>query len=328
MDSIRSYQPEDTELAEHSSLNVFEGIFSSKQKDAEQIIKQVYKSALDALSTAAVEAPLFQESSVRYVVQTTPEIEEALAQGILKFDVNKKGEMFAQFREKNGDFGSKVPIKEELIENGIDPCDAANALQLQSIQQTLESVVQTLESISSDISRVLQGQYNDRLGLYYSGRNLYLEAREVEDEQLRKLLASQAIRSLSDASCQMKLTLQDDIKFLLDDDRKRPRGKREKENAECIASMNNCFQALHNADIFKAAIYFDLGETNAMLKTFEEYSEFIGTFIAPHALQIAECDVADTVLTGGVWERRAASIAEIGQVREKLKNAHVFYLEA
>lgn len=312
---------------DHYAIAAFKKSLAKRQERAQEIVTRAARVVLSTSEATAVIAPLAEKPGVRYVVDASSAMKEALDNGAIKFDTNKAGEMFAQVRQADGHFGSKVPIKKELIKQGINPVDAANAMQLQSIQDQLEEIAKTLESISEDIAEVIQGQQNDRLGLYYSGLNLYLESQQVQDNGFRQLISSQAIKALSDASSQMTLALQSDTQYLLE---KKYDSKKTKKAAEIearMASINKCFEAIHRSYVLKAAVYFDMGETSAMLATIEEYGRFITSTIVPNAPKLSEYDVNDILLKDGIWEKRSASIAGVEEIRAQLADSTTYYLE-
>ena len=94
--------------------------------------------------------------------------------------------------------------------------------------------------------------------------SLYLEAREVSDEGLRKLLVVQSLRALSDATAQLDLELQEDVAYLANGEYRKAKGRRTELIDEKIASINRCFPVLHQASVARAAIYCEQGEVKAM----------------------------------------------------------------
>jgi len=60
------------------------------------------------------------EKGYRYVVDATESTLEAIDNGKIKLSTDKSGKMFAQIREANGQYGSKLPIKKELFRKAIE----------------------------------------------------------------------------------------------------------------------------------------------------------------------------------------------------------------
>lgn len=268
--------------AESSAVNTFKNLLGSRQQQAQKIVDKVARVAFSVVNASTL-LPANQDSQVRYVLDMPKSIEECLRKGTLKLDENKFGELFAQLRGVDGEFGKKIPIKEDLVKQGIDPITAANAMQLQAMQQQLTEVIKALEVISDDIAEVIQGQYNDRLGLYYSGLNLYLEFQHLENENFKQLVASQSIKALSDACAQMTLTLESDIRYLLEGKYKKKKGQSAEEIESRMTNINQSFEAIHRSYVLKAAVYFYMGETRAMLDTIDQYGKFLSSQIVPNA---------------------------------------------
>ena len=130
--------------------------------------------ALDSIKEALTE-------ETQLVVDLSESAKKAYDEGLIKFDTNKAGEMFAHLRDANGHYGKRIPIKEQVVSQGMNPLEVQNAIRTQAIQEQLEQIVVTLQEISEGVSEIKQGQHNDRLGLYLSGQSLYLEACEVSD---------------------------------------------------------------------------------------------------------------------------------------------------
>lgn len=289
-----------------------------------EVIRKAVEAALDTEEAKAELAP--PQQGIRYVVDITPQIQEQIDKGLVRLDYGKDGQIYAQLRDTNNHFGKKLPIKEELIERNIDPLELRMAMQMAAIQQQLDRIADTLDEISIGVADVIKGQQNDRLGFYYSGVNLLLEAREVQDETMRKLVFAQALKSLSDATGQLTQAIQEDIRYLVDGQYNKKRGRREEIDRR-MASIDKCFDAIHRAAVLKAAVYYDMGETSALLLAVEEYARFIDRAIAPHSNKLAEFDVTDKLLTGGKWESRVKALGGTAELRRMLATGTTFYLD-
>lgn len=146
--------------------------------------------------------------------------------------------MYAQLRDEKNHYGKKLNIKEQVNEK-----DLIIASQLNVIKDVLDDIVDTLENIEENISHILMEFHNDRVGLYYSGLSLYLEALQVSDASLRNELISQSLKSLNDSQAQIIQELKSDIAFLRSPQFNKIKRKKEtrlscRENAEhsCLFS--------------------------------------------------------------------------------------------
>ena len=149
---------------------------------------------------------------MRLVVDVSDDFIRDYQEGVVKL-ANEKGHMVAQIKQ-NGKYGSKIPIKEEYYTEGPNSLDMQNAIQLQAIQEALIAISDQIQIIDENVKEVLTGQQNDRLGLYYSGVALFIEAYNVKDEEFKKQLIAQSVKALSDSIFQMTLALQVDIAYL------------------------------------------------------------------------------------------------------------------
>lgn len=268
------------------------------------------------------------KKDVRYVVDMSEDMIKAIDAGTVKLDCKKTGEIFAQIRDGSGHYGSKLPIKKELIAAGIDPFSVGNALQMKAIEHKLNDMIDTLEDIGQDVSEVIQGQQNDRIGLYNSGLSLYLESRNIQNQEFRMLVVAQALKSLSDGNEQILQELRSDANYLLEGKYKQKKGKSAEEIQDRMMNINRCYDVIHRSFLLKAGIYYERGELQAMLSTMDEYGRFLQREIVPVAPQLAEFDRTDTLLQGGKWEKRALMLTDIGAIKNQLATTNVYYLGA
>lgn len=178
-----------------------------------------------------------QDDDVNLVVDLSDELKEKYKKGLLRFDKDKNSNMYAQLRDEKNHYGKKLNIKEQVNEKDFI------ASQLNVIKDVLDDIVDTLENIEENISHILMEFHNDRVGLYYSGLSLYLEALQVSDASLRNELISQSLKSLNDSQAQIIQELKSDIAFLRSPQFNKIKRKKEtrlscRENAEhsCLFS--------------------------------------------------------------------------------------------
>lgn len=183
---------------EQFKYSAFKTLISKKNREANQFMNNILES-------------INQEESddVKLVVDLSDEMKEKYKQGLLKFDKDKDGKMYAQLRDENNRYGKKLNIKEDIKES-----DLIFASQLNMITDVLNEIVDTLENVEIYIHNVLLDLHNDRVGLYYSGLALYLEALQTSDESLKNALIAQSLKSLNDAQAQIIQEFKSDIYYL------------------------------------------------------------------------------------------------------------------
>lgn len=304
---------------------LLEGAFDYRIQEANFITRQIcheVKKQVNGPTPLVTEG----EEKMRLVVNTTDEFMEDYKNGTIKL-CKEKGKLVAQLRVNNK-FGSKLPIREETYMTGPDSLNVSNALQLKSLQEAVATITEQIQMIDENIREVLIGQQNDRMGLYYSGVALYIEAMNVADEGLQKQLVAQAVKALSDSSFQLTLNMQSDIAYLKN--KQFNNDKRNKYNLiqEKMNNINQSFQAIHQASVLKVAIYCQMGELKAMGSVLQQYARLVEGTIAANAYLLEQCNPKESLVDNGVWNDRAKLKLDVdGFIKSLNEPAEVIYLE-
>ena len=291
-----------------------------KLAQAGNIVENIYR-AVEKASPMVAQVREATKKGYKYVVDATESTLEAIDSGKIKLTTENSGKMYAQIREANGRYGSKLPIKKEVFAKGIDPIQMANALQMKALQEQVQQIANQIAVIDHSVREVIHGQQNDRIGLYYSGLSLYLEARNVNDPEMKKALIAQSLRALSEARFQLGLAMQSDIKYLAEGDFKIGKGKSVGLIDSRINSINQSFAFIHQATMLRAGIYCNEGELAAMSTVLNEYSYFIEGTVAKNAGLLVQCDKSDTGTEKGVWKSRAKLKLDVAEFNKQL-NTH------
>lgn len=292
-----------------------------KLSQAETMVENLYKAVVNA-SPMLVQVREATKKGYRFVVDATESTLEAIESGKIRLSIENSGKTYAQIREANGQYGSKFSIKKELFAKDVDPTKMANAVQMKVLQDQVQQIAEQIAVIDHSVREVIQGQQNDRIGLYYSGLALYLEARNVNDSEMKKALIAQSLRSLSEARFQLGLTMQSDIKYLAAGEYKIGKGKSANLIDTHMKSINLSFAFIHQATMLRAGIYCNEGEMTAMSTVFSEYSHFIDDVIAKNAGLLAQCDTTDTGTEKGVWKSRAKLKLDVSEFNKQLAAPH------
>ena len=312
--------PELDELSPYDAaypLQLLSSGLKLKITQAENVIEKVYKSVAEA-SPMAAQVYEATKKGYRYVVDATENTLEAIESGKIKLTTDVTGKLFAQIRESNGYFGTKLAIKKDVFAKGFDPVKMANALQMKALQEQVQQIADQIAVIDQSVREVIQGQQNDRIGLYYSGLTLYLEARNVNDSELKKALIAQSLRALSEATFQLGLTMQTDIKYLADREFEIARGKSVAEIDRRMNNIDQSFAFIHQSTIFRAGIYCNEGELTAMSTVLTEYSHFIDGTVAKNAGFLSSCDKRDLGTEKGIWKSRAKLRLDVSTFNKQL----------
>lgn len=261
----------------------------------------------------------------RYVVDASESTLQAIEDGSIKL-TQENGRTYAQLKT-NGKYGSKLPIKKDVFKKGIDATQMANALQMQALQEQLQCVTNQLTLIDGSVKEILQGQQNDRIGLYYSGLALFLESQHILDIGLKNSLQAQALRALAEAAFQLKANMQSDIRYLENKEYNVVKGKRKELIVSHMDNINRAFAYIHQATLLRAGIYCEIGEQAAMAQVLDEYSSFIESDIVPHVELLSQYDLNDTGTQTGLWHSRSRLQLDTSELSGMLNNPpKVLYL--
>lgn len=306
-------------------IKVLQEAFKVRIEESEQITNDFVTDILKN-NGYNIETMTQGKEKLRLVVDESDEFMKKYEDGVIKLS-KEKGKMVAQIKENNR-FGKKLPIKEEKYLDGPSSLELMNACQLQTISDSLQNLEIQIIELNENLKEVLRGQQNDRLGLYYSGISLFIEAEKINDPYLKKQLLSQSLKSLSDSQYQLILSIQSDIKYLAK--REYENHKRQKFNLmnEKIQSINKSFLAIHQSMLMKAGIYCFCGEIESMTCVFNEYSSFIKETIVPNYKLLSQCDISDTGKLDGTWSKRALLLNSLTGVIEQLElSTNEVYIE-
>ena len=290
-----------------------------------QIVAQNIYGAVVKQMPMLTEVQQAMQKGCRYVVDASESTLRAIESGALRL-TQENGRTFAQLKV-NGKYGSKLPIKKEVFSKGIDPTQVANALQMQALQDQIQAVTDQLVMIEGSVRDVLQGQQNDRIGLYYSGLSLFLEARSVTDAGLRNALQAQALRSLTESTFQLKLTMESDIRYIEQKEYSKSKKESKVLLIERMNRINQGFAFIHQATMLRAGIYCDIGELASMAHVLEEYSGFIETVVKKNAGLLAQHDLHDDGTPTGLWAGRSQLTIDVAELSKALSSpSKVLYL--
>lgn len=117
------------------------------------IIKAVERQAPDMAQISKA-----TDRGFRLVVDASDETLQAIDRGDIKLTTDKMGNTFAQMKRSDGRYGKKLPIKREEFSQGIDPVQAANAMQVKALQEQLDAIAEQIMVIDGRVKEVLRGQ--------------------------------------------------------------------------------------------------------------------------------------------------------------------------
>ena len=291
-------------------IDDFEQSIQRGNKESDTIISKAKAAVKNAFNDT-------DECSYHYEVSMSDDMKQAIEQGEVSLVTGNDGKIYALLRGEKGQFGKPLPIEKQMEEQGISAEQLELAIQMEAIRSQLESMISTLKTIEGRITDVIQGQHNDRIGLFYSGLSLYTEAQNLNDDVLRTQLQAQALKALSDANSQVIQEIRSCIEFLITEKYK-DSNKASEEIEEKLASISKCYDVIYRATFLKATIYHEKGEINAMLTVIDEYGRFVQKLIIPYTGMLSELDSKEKFIKKGTWGKIADTLSTFSDMRKQL----------
>ncbi len=304
---------------EQFTINELRNSIINDRNEANTVIFKIR----EAIYNAAINNT--EEKETRFVVDLDDELKNAIHEGRVKLVTNSQGQSFAQLVDEKGRFGPKLPIKEELEEQGLSIEKAEFALQMNAIGEKLEEIISAINKLENRISDVLEGQHNDRLGLFYSGTSLFIEAQTINDEILKKQITAQALKSLSDANAQLIQELRASVRYLVTEKYLKSKNKKA-DIDEHLEIINQCYYIIYRASFLKVTIYLEEGEIQAMLAAMNEYRRFVENLIVPYAGKLSELDAKNPFIEKGTWATICNTLKGCNDLKTRITQNHTYYL--
>lgn len=253
------------------------------------------------------------ERGQKLVLDIPQEIMEKIQSGEYSVMKTKDGGILkAEILDSNGKIKQHMDVKWEDFCNIPNPAELINMAQMKNIQGQLQEVVKQLEFIAKAVQNVLIGQQNDRIALYRSGEQLFVEAMATRNKELQEQLLVSALKTLEDARMQMIENIKTEIAAITAYDHSQNILKfmEFQDIQERIERVNASFDVINQTSILKAGIYCNQGETEAMLCSLKQYSDFLSTQIIPNAQMLYMYDSGDLQIEGGKWFERSQAIPQ------------------
>lgn len=296
--------------------------FTASIERANQESNEVLNSARAAIKKAFCNDT---DEVTKYVVNIGPELRDKIENGEVKLVQNADGDLFAQLRQGNGQYGGKLAIKEELQEEGISADALQLALQMDAIKAQLDTIISTIQEIEGRVADVIQGQRNDRIGLFYSGLSLYYEAKTIKDDILKKQITAQSLKAISDANSQMIQDIRYSIQYLVTEQYKSEKNSMQHID-EHINIIKQCYDIVYRASFLKAEIYQENGEIESMLTTLDEYGRFVANLIIPYVGKLSELDKDSVFIEKGAWGTIANTLTGCNELKKMISGNEGYLL--
>lgn len=183
---------------------------------------------------------------------------------VLKYSQTKDG-LIPILYDKDNKFIEQVTLSKK----DISP-DLSMSLTNLALQQQLAQVMEQLESMSNTIQRIERGQRDDRIGLFYSAKQQYIEAISMTSNSLQEQALLNAARTANDARFLMMQTMRSDVDHIVNN-----RKLKKSERDELSNNVRETMQYINESTGLCMACFSALGETKPLLATAKSYQCFI-----------------------------------------------------
>lgn len=319
-------------LKDYSEGYLSEQIFSLVNSRISDNQIEIMRNIIDAVP-AVEELKKGLQKSWRLKLVFSDEIKDKLSDGTYRLMKRKdaNGIFKAIVVDENGQARGIADLKWEEVCKGIDPAKLSTAMQGVAIQQQLREISEKLEDMSSAIEKVVMGQHNDRLALFYEGEALYREALAVKDIEKKKQLSSLAIMSLTNAISSLQINLISDVNEIVekyDATKGRFVGIKSEAIRDKMFIINSSFQAIHKAVTLKTAIYYYEDEYTASVAILNDYKSFLERLLTEEKTKILYfADPKEKEIEGN-WNMRKNELPQkIDKTKELLDSPQNYSLE-
>ena len=241
------------------------------------ILNNTAKQLMNVANKAPAAVNYFQSLNPQefFDVVMTDEAKKLYKKGILVFKERSDGlGLMPTLVNAKKRFGKQIALEKKLIAP-----EKMSALNNLVVQQELAQIINLLEEMNENLNDILQGQQNDRVALFYSAQQQYLEAITVESPELKSIFLANVIKTANDARFQLIETAKHDIDRII----KMPTSgieiitehNKNKKATNEIINIRIAFKIINDATGICAATYSEIGERNALLKCLEPYKKFI-----------------------------------------------------
>ena len=201
-------------------------------------------------------------------------VKKLIADGTYRFSVDKNGELLPTIRDAKG------IVKQVRLEDMTFSPNVVQSLNNLSIHAAMAQILDEIESIGDSIREVHIELQNDRLALAESARDKLMQARRIQDAQLRATAMLGAISSATDAKRSLMRNFTQNLHQIVEHSKKSDLElmidrKGEKEISQKAIDSFQALIYLTNAVQAECEGYAMLGEYESCKECLEEFKSFV-----------------------------------------------------
>jgi len=183
---------------------------------------------------------------------------------LLKYSKTKEG-FLPVLVDKSNHFVHQVTLKTKNIAPQLS--DSLNSL---ATQQQLAAVMQQLEVMNNSIQRIERGQRDDRIGLFFSARQQFIEATAMSNGALQEQALLNAAKTANDARFQLMQAMKSDVNEIIGNKK-----LSKKERDRLSDGVREAMRYINDSTGLCIAAFSALGEQKSMQAALMSYKCFI-----------------------------------------------------
>lgn len=248
-----------TKFREAATVMALDRFFSLADSDAAKFVAYVaekvphLKSVFNSL-----------KGKTELVVKLSDEARKKLESGEWHWVFAKDGSgMLPILKDAAEDFAAQIRVGKITVRP-----DMLNSLISLTQKNNLDALTDKVIYLTDVVERIAAGQYNDRVAMFYSARQMYIEAMSMNDPKNRRIALLNAAKSADDAIASLQQTIRYDLNNLANVKSGKQLGETSKLIAKCFSKLNDSVQISVN-------VYAALGENRALLAAVTSYQCFV-----------------------------------------------------
>lgn len=226
---------------------------------------KIKESVLENVASAKLFAKLIEGKDTEYVAKLSEIAKEKIKSGEWALGIKKKtGETYGVIRDTvTGKIQHQVNLESKLVN------ELGDLPELSAIQGQLAAITEKIDDLNKLVSRVEQGQYNDRFAGFFSARQLVIEGLAAQDEQIKRELLLSAIKEINTTIPKLMLSITQDAEMFVDTKVKA------KDANRIEALLKSSIGYLNSSVQLNLIAYSALGEQQSLLASLVNYQSFI-----------------------------------------------------
>ena len=183
---------------------------------------------------------------------------------ILKYS-KKKGGLLPTLSNSRGTFAEQVTLDKRQVTP-----ELSSALSNLSMQSQLTQLMDQMKVMNRSIQRVEIGQRDDRIGLYLSARQQFIEALSIEDKNLQSYALMNAVNVANNAKHQLMQSIRSDVRQIVFN-----KDIKKKEKDKLSEAVRSSLRYVNETTGLCVMTYSALGEEKPLLASLKSYQCFI-----------------------------------------------------